>query len=377
MAKVLYRYLHAIQHPATGLLESFPQSSDPELRHVVFTYDLALASLVFTYHGSLEEAQRTAEFFRSMPLPTPTTDDYNTAYQVGTGLPTLEHAFQLGPLAWAALALVRYAEASGQLVYLDKAAKLLDWVRRHLDHFLGGLVMGTALPWSTRMSTENNWAYYAALRATTARLLDGPLREALRLEQEGVRRWLARNEGRRGEGDPVKALDVYTNALLVGPLAHLEDAVQRDQRALAAWAKDWVEQLETEFRVPNSSGYDYTNAEEAQRAGRDRVTWLEGTEQVVLAYQTWAPFFDALGDSSFAHWLLRRASLAHATVIRSSLLVGNAVAIPNTDAPEAVKTFADGWYARPWTEPALNGTTWAYFAEAGVNPFTTPLLSSS
>ena len=373
MANILYKYLHDGQHPATGLLESFRESADPELHHVAFTYDLALAALVFTRHHALEEAERLIDFYRSMPLPCPTTPDYNTAYQVRCCVPVLESALQVGPLAWVAIALMRYAEASGQLLYLQKAVALLNWVRRHVDHFHGGVVMGLNDPWMFRMSTENNWAYYAALRLAIPFLQDGPVREAFQEEKEGVRRWLSRNERNRGEGDPVKALDVYTNALLVGPTAHLEDVVMGDRAALATWAKNWLEELDALFRMPRVAGYDYTDAQEAARAGRARASWLEGTEQVVLACQTWAPFFETHGDSRYAFELLRRASLSHAHVMRCSLLIGNAVAIPNTDALEPLKTFSDGWYARPWTEPALNGTTWAYFVEMGFNPLTSSL----
>lgn len=375
MANILYKYLHTLQHPTSGLLESFPGSADPALHGVGFTYDLALASLVFSHHRALEEAGQIMEFFRSMPLPSVTNQDYNTAYQVDRRLATLEDAFQVGPMAWVAIALVRYAQASGQLLYyVQKAVADLDWVRRHLEHFHGGVVMGLREPWRSRMSVENNWAYYTALRVAGSMVPDGPMREMLTAERRGVRQWLTRNEGRRGEEDNVRALDVHTNALLVGPAAHLEDGpMGSDRAALAAWAEEQIEQIEAYFKVPGGCGYDFTDAAEARRADRPRASWLEGTEQVVLAYQTWAPFFEAVDDPAYARTLLRRAGLAHAAVMRCSLLVGNGVAIPNTDSPEPFKTFADGWIARPWTEPALNGTTWTYFVETGFNPFTTNL----
>jgi hypothetical protein len=377
MADVLYDYLDASAHPATGLLESFPHSADPMLRGVGFTYDLALASLVFSHHRSLERAGRLAEFFRSMPLPTIKTPDFNTAYAVSECLPILEHAFQLGPLAWVSVALARYAEASGQLLYLQKAASLLEWARTHLEHLDGGVVMGLLSPWTLRMSVENNWAYYAALRAAGGLLPSGESREALMAERREVRRWLFRHDGQRGAADPVKALDVYTNALLAGPEACLEDAVGGDQRAAASWAKSRIEELETLFHIPDGAGYDYTDEAGATQAGRGRVSWLEGTEQVALAYQTWAPFFDGIGEGAYATSLLRRAGRAHAGVMRCSLLVRGAVAIPNTDAREPVRTFADGWVARPWTEPAINGTAWAYFVETGFNPWTVSLQPAS
>ncbi len=370
MAQILYRYLHAACDPVTGLPESFPHSGDPELHGVAFTYDLALTALVFSHQRSLEESGRIAEFFRSMPLPTPATPDFNTAYDTHHCLPALEQACHLGPMAWAAIALMRHGEASRQGLYLQKALAILEWAHSHLPHCEGGVAMGLAAPWSERFSVENNWAYYAALRLATRRLLDGPVRERLLEERRGVWEWLSRHAGRRGGGaDATKALDVYTNALLIGPEAYLEEGAWPDAHALGAWAARWIEELEALFRVPGSAGYDYTDAVEAARADRPRVTWLEGTEQVALAYQTWARFFETLKESGYAQRLLRRAALAHAAVIRSSLLVGPGVAIPNTDAPEPCRSFSDGWIARPWSEAALNGTTWAYFVETGFNPF--------
>lgn len=376
MANILYRYLHEVQHPVTGLLESFPRSQDPELHGVGFTYDLALACLVFTHHRSLTEAGRIAEFFRSMPLPTPYGQDFNTAYHIRHALPALESIFQLGPMAWAALALVHYGRATGQLVYLRRAEALLAWARQHLPAQDGGLAMGLVPPWTERYSVENNWAYYAALRAVAAALPPGPERDALQQARRASRTWLARHQGLRGEADSVKALDVYTNALLVGPAAQLEDFLPGAEDAVADWGMVVIEELEALFHVPASFGYDYTDAQEAAQAGRARVNWLEGTEQVVVAYQQWALFFEACGRPMFARKLLRWASLAHAGVMRNSLVIGNAVAIPNTDAAEPVRTFADGWIARPWTEPATNGTTWAYFAESGLNPFHVPELDA-
>ncbi len=369
MANILYRYLHETQHPITGLLESFPRSEDPELQGVGFTYDLALACLVFTHHRSLAEAGRIAEFFRSMPLPTLHGQDFNTAYHVRHGLPALESTVHLGPMAWVALALTRYGQATGQLIYLHRAEELLLWAGQHVPSQDGGFAMGLVPPWTDRYSVENNWAYYAALRAVTAAMPDGPQRQALTAQRQACRMWLAAHEGMRGAGDAVKALDVFTSALLVGPGAHLEDFLPGQEDTVADWGMGMIEELESLFHVPASFGYDYADAVEATRARRARVNWLEGTEQVVVAYQQWAPFLEACGRPVFARKILRWAGLAHAGVMRNSLVIGNAVAIPNTDAPEPIRTFADGWLARPWTEPATNGTTWAYFAETGLNPF--------
>ena len=232
--------------------------------------------------------------------------------------------------------------------------------------------------WSTIYSTENGWVYYAALRLASQQIPEGEEREALTQERRRVRAWLTRIGTNRGFRlpdfvDPVQALDVYTHALLVGPESHLEDGAFGSSDELAAWAKHHVEALESRFKVPDSALYDYTDAAEAEAAGRSRAGWLEGTEQVVVAYRTWAHWFAGQGDNEYAGYLNTLANASHAAVKHFKLTYADGAAIPNTDAPIAFRTFQDGWRARPSTEPALNGTTWTYFGEVGYNPFTMPL----
>ncbi len=369
----LYPYLHRIQYPHSGLMESFAQSRQEYLHQVAFTYDLALAAIVFTHHGSLEEAARILEFFRSMPLPTSNGLNFRTAYHVWRRTPVLEEALQIGPIAWAALALIRYTECTQQRLYLYKAISLLDWIRSHVAHAQGGLVMGIDGPWTSRMSAENNWAYYAALRAAVRLMPDGPQRWAFEEEERCVRQWLARYPGNRGHNDPVKALDVYTSALLVGPASHLEHVFMGDPRALAQWVKPWIQEMIALFRVQGTAAFDYAESSEARRANRARVGWLEGTEQASLALRVWAPWFRVMGDVTFANEIESLGIAAHNYVTNHCLTINGAVAIPNTDSREPVLTFADGWLARPVQEPALNGTTWAYLSDVGYNPYTASL----
>ena len=372
----LYPYLHKLQHPYSGLIESYPLSPVDYLHKVGFTYDLSLAALVLIHHGSLDEAGRIIEFFRSMPLPTQGGWNFNTAYNVFRRAPALDEGMQVGPIAWSALALIRYSQSTGQMLYRHKAILLLDWIRRQVPHFQGGLVMGIEDPWESRMSVENNWAYYAALHALCPLLPHGLLRETFEQEERLVRIWLARQGGSRGQEDPVKALDVYTSALLVGPEAHLSQTFGNDPRALATWVKPWISEMIALFRVPGTAAFDYADAKEAQRTDRPRVGWLEGTEQVSIALRLWAPWLRAMGDTVFADDIEQLAAAAHDHVISRCLTVHGLIAIPNTDSREPVRTFADGWVARPDNEPALNGTTWAYFSDVGFNPYTGTLLHS-
>ena len=375
-ARGLAAFLAAMQHPTTGLLGSFPRSRDAAFQRVAFTYDMAVSALVLAHHGDVQASSRVLDAYRQMSLPGADLLTFNTAYDINTARPAWEYHVHAGPLCWVAIALIRSGELTDQPEDIEKGAQLLEWVRGHLNHFKGGVVMGLEDPWAYTMSVENNWVYYAALRVAMSRLQEGPRREAFAEEARGVRAWLERNIRNRGEGDAVKALDVYTHALLVGPEAHLDDGPIHDPERLAGWARDWIRELDELFQVPGTARYDYTDAHEARLIGRERAGWLEGTEQVAVAYLTWAPLFEAQGDTQFAQHLREQAARAHEEVLLFAIDDGHGVALPNTDAPQPFQTFMDGWMAQSKNEPALNGTNWAYLAAVGYNPLTMKLPKS-
>lgn len=369
-------YLQSVQHPATGLPVSFSRSIEPALKDVAFTYDAAVSALVLGHAGKFSAARKILATYLRMPLPSHARFDFNTAYNTADQTPTLEHRVHGGPMFWMAIALLRYAQASQDVGAREKGMQILEWSRLHLPHREGGVAMSHRDMWSSVMSVENNWVYYAALRVAAETLPNGHTRDALAQERQQVYRWLIEHRTDRGPGDTIGALDVYTHALLVGPEAHVEDGGV-DPVTLAVWVKQHVEELDARFQIPGSALYDYTDAVESARIGRERLAWLEGTEQVSVAYQAWARWFERQGDREFGKGLRIKAAVSHAQVMEYRLPVAKTMALPNTAAPLPTKTFLDGWDARPRSEPALNGTNWGYFAEADYNPFTTPLPSSA
>lgn len=373
LAEQLAGYIESTQHPSTGLPVSFFQSVDHALDGVAFTYDVAVASLALAHRGALPAAKRALATYLQMPLPSVRAFDFNTAYHVRNRRPTLEYQIHGGPMFWMAVALLRYAHVANDRAALQKGLDILEWGRTQLPHQDGGVAMSHRDVFSTVMSVENNWVYYAALRIADQMLPAGAQRQALRQERRGVRRWLDAHRTQRGAGDAVKALDVYTHALLVGPEAHVEDGPFADRRALQAWAIHYVHELEALFHVPGTALYDYTDEGEARGIGRERLAWLEGTEQVSVAYQTWANWFEQQGEPTVGKELRMKAALAHEQVLRYALSAAQGLAVPNTNALLTFRTFQDGWYARPRSEPALNGTNWAYLAEAAYNPFVAEL----
>ncbi|GEM_PF-3488513 len=369
LAERFAAYLHAVQHPSTGLPTSFAHSVNHALDRVAFTYDVAVTALALTRAGSDAAAKRALHTYARMPLPTANAWFFNTAYQVQTQQPILEYRVHGGPIFWMAIALMRYAQATGDQESLQKGVALLEWARTHLPHTDGGVAMSHRDMWRNVMSVENNWVYYGALRVATQLLPEGDAQQRLMEERHGVRRWLDAHGTERSPNDSVKALDVYTHALLVGPQAHEEDGSFADAAALSAWAKSHIQELDTFFQVPGAALYDYTDQWEAVTIGRAREGWLEGTEQVVVAYLTWATWFEQQGDLAYAKQLRMKAAASHQEVLRYLLPTAGGAAIPTTAAVLPFLTFMGGWETRPSSEPALNGTTWAYFGEVGYNPF--------
>lgn len=369
-------FLQSVQHPSTGLPASFSRSVNAALKNVSFTYDTAVSAIVLSHAGASSAAKKALATYLRMPLPSSGGFEFNTAYSTVDRSPTLEYQVHGGPVFWMAIALMRYGQVSGEGAFREKGVSILEWARTHLPHKDGGVAMSHRDFWASIMSVENNWVYYAALRVAAEALPQGQVREALAEERRALYRWLWVHHTFRGPGDEIGALDVYTHALLVGPEAHLEDGFLAAPE-LAAWAKHHIEALEARFQIPGRALYDYTDAAESARIGRERLAWLEGTEQVSVAYKTWARWFERQGDRAFAKALRIRAAVSHAQVMEYRLPVAKAVALPNTASALPARTFLDGWEARPRSEPALNGTNWAYLSDVEYNPFTTPLPSSA
>jgi len=382
-SRQLTSYIRSVQYPTTGLPQSFVHSADPALNHVTFTYDAAVSALVLAHARKFEAAKNALSTYLEMPLPSRYANYFNTAYQIENQQPTLEYRLHGGPVFWVAIALMRYGQATGDKRAQEKGIKLLEWARTNLPHFHGGVAMSHKQDmWGHVMSVETNWVYYGALRIAGQLLPDGRQRTLFLNERKDVLRWLRSLGSNRGIGDatvsdvpdPARGLDVYTHQLLVGPDAYLQDGVFPDAEALNRWARRHIQELDALFQIPGTALYDYTDEQGAQDAQRPRKGWLEGTEQVSLAYRTWAPWFEQQGDAVFAKDLRMKAALSHAEVLQYSRVEPIGLAIPNTNAEQPFLTFRDGWLARPRTEAALNGTNWAYLGEVGYNPFTMELL---
>lgn len=352
---------------------------EPALRGAAFTYDNALAAIALVACGDVAHARQIGDAL----LQAATTDRADpqgrlrSAYRAGTpgGVPLphgwwdaqgnhwAEDPMQVGTatgnVAWAGLALLHIAEATGEARYRDGATRLAQWtVSQTWDQLGGGFSGGIhgdgagtlRLGWK---STEHN--------VDLAALFDWLSRTEAREFSHGAPRWQAPAKAARafvaaqflpGEGrfltgtlpdgrTPNRATSGLDSQ--VWPLL-LNDAPGPWRRALA-----YVQRAHG-----TAGGFDFND-------DRDGI-WWEGTAQVAL---TRAAVDDCAGSRALLRELGKQfapSGLLWATSV-PRLTTGLALAPDSRDA--------DFVYYR---RPHLGATAWAVLAARGWNPFVGAIL---
>lgn len=290
-AQQMSNWLTAQTYLDTGLVASFSQTADPCLQHQASTYDQAIAGIAACLVGNCDRAKQILEFFHAKW--TKEGPGFTNFYHTINGRVGLEAMVHAGPTLWIALLALQYEAVTGSARYRPLALDIARWAAT-LPHSHGGIAMGPRddrAPWTQIVATEHNLDYYAVLLALEARVEAEVDRQWIRRELQGVEAFMKqvaydRTTGEMHRGlralpptvDRVRALDTITWSLAaIGP------------GTLRRWGID-PEQLmqvaETHFRVTvqGLEGFDFTDAAEAQRAGRARMISLEWTGQMVNAY---------------------------------------------------------------------------------------------
>jgi hypothetical protein len=368
--------------PGTGpvMLRSFDgaggsgPTDNVALATAAFTYDNALAVIALTACGRLPQAKRIGA-----ALALAATSDragehgrLRNAYRGGVqpnpppnGPPPngwwdakanrwLEDDYQVGTatgnVAWAALALLTLAEATGERPYRDAAVHLANWAVTHAADtrgaggFTGGIFGGEANPRPlTWKSTEHN------------------------VDLEAVFRWLARS-GAAGEWSRHAAAarafvrsqwDEAAGRFLTGTLP---DGVTENRNTSGLDAQLWP--LLLPDAPPNwrralayaerAHGVDGGFSFNDDRSG----LWTEGTAQAALSYRV-------TGQPAKAEKLF--GQLAGMVSPGGFLWATREPRVTTGLAIGPDSTTADLFYFRL---PHLGATAWAVIAAEGWNPFT-------
>lgn len=349
-----------------------PLESDAVVRNAAFVYDNALALRLFLAVGERRRARLLADALATAVERDRYFSDgrIRNAYQAGdlvaapgwlsygrsgaVRLPGwydpvrqqwLEDEYQVstdtGNVAWAMLALLSFAEATGERRPLAAAERLAEWVERNCRDLRGaGGYTGGFRGWEpaprklSYKATEHNLDLYAAFRRLY-RLTNHPkwLDRAAHAKRFVAAMW-DRTErkfwtGTLDDGETVNRavvpLDVQAWAVLA----------LGEERGRYTAALDYAEQ---HHRV--GAGFDFNE-------DRDGV-WYEGTAQMAVAYRH---------TGQEAKW---RAAVAF---LRSAQHPSGGLPAADRDG------LTTGFGFTYWRRLHVGATAWLALAELGVNPF--------
>lgn len=329
-----------------GLLPSYENGSD------CFTYDQALASMAFVLEGDFKKAKQILDFYdetyKKQVKRYGKFIGFSDAYKKDGAW---GETWAAGPNAWMLMAINQYTYFSKDNRYMELAGKIADWLIS-LEAIDGGIIggyygNGEPMAW---VSTEHNFDCYAAFRdmgilTGDEKYLKIAKDTKLWLENAG---WNAKEKRfDMGQGNPNYATDLSSWAVLslgkkYGPT--LDFAIE----------KSLTKKL---YKVKNVEveGFDFGSTYETSHYPDKDAVWLEGTGQMVLA-------FDRAGRMEEKNRFLAELD----KTLTVSPAYKGAAGLPyatNTGTP------AYGSWLMADKPLCVSSTAWYIFAKKNFNPF--------
>lgn len=363
----MYQWVSLHQNPRTGLIESF--EGDGELSGAAFSYDQALAVIVFSYFGDYPLAAKILDFYQTKARK---EQGFYNGYFVSSGEGS-EFTVHSGPNLWLGIASLQYARLSGDKSYLPLSRDVAGWmIKLQKEDASGGLRGGPDTSW---YSTEHNLDGFAFFNM----LYELDPQPDYKIAAERILSWLKNNAYdspvvpvKRGRGDATIATDTYAWSIAsLGP-ERLE-AMGMNPQEIMAFAREHCE-VETDFLRPNGEyvrvkGFDFAKQQNLARGG---VISCEWTAQMALSYKMISRYFASKGDSAKEALYRKKAdeSLEELTkmIISSPSRTGQGQGC----LPYASSDYVDTGHG--WRTPkgkntgSLSSTIYAIFAYYGFNP---------
>jgi hypothetical protein len=362
-----YEWLSTHQNNRTGLVVSF--EGDENIRNWGFTYDQALASMVFVRFGAYDRAREIFDFYRRAEKID--NGAWTNAYDVSDGR-AAEYIAHVGPNVWLGLAVLQYTRRTGDKAYLDIAQAIARWLDGLRDAE-GGLKGGKTVTWC---STEHNLDAYAFYRMLFA--LAGDPRDKARADETLA--WLNKNAYsylsstpiKRGKGDATIATDTYAWSIAaVGPQTLKDSGMDPDQIMDFAAANCGVD---VTCEKPDGSpqrvcGFDFAKPQHVARGG---VVSCEWTAQMILSFKIMAAYHRSLGEVELAQAYETEARDHAADLVKLAVTSPSSVGQGGLCLPYASHEMVDtghGWRTPRGTRTgSLAATAYAILAIEGFNP---------
>ena len=283
----MYDWIKYRQDLIKGLVLSY--EGDDRLQRVCFTYDQALAAIVFMVRGDTERAKKILDFYyERINEKSPVHNAYFTDGSV------FEYVIHCGPNAWIGLAALDYVRRTGERRYLAIAENIAAVLSSNMDKE-GGVRGG---PDETWYSTEHNldaYAFFMLLYEVTGD-------ESSQESAGKIKRWLKRYAYtqygppvKRGKGDATIATDTYAwSVAALSPKTLRELGMNPETIIEYAIEKCGVK---TEFKRTQGSvsisGFDFSKAKHLARGGVISGEW---TAQMILTLEIMADYFKEIND---------------------------------------------------------------------------------
>jgi len=296
----MYEWIRVHQNLRTGLIASF--EGDKNLADRAFTYDQALAAIVFTIMKNYPAAERILEFY--LKRASLYRRGYLNAYYASGG-DICEYIAHAGPNIWIGLASLNFIKATGNKKYLPIALGVAEFITSLQDKE-GGIRGGPNVEW---YSTEHNLDAYAFF--SDLYLITHQVRYLHQAER--ILAWLKKYAYsrqsipvNRGKGDATIATDTYAWSITaIGPEKLLSLGMDIDEIMSFALENCHVK---TYFHRPEGEveleGFDFAKGQNLARGG---VVSSEWTSQMILAFEIMAAFYKEKGDLKRYNYYLKLA----------------------------------------------------------------------
>lgn len=362
----LYRWLVLHQNNHTGLIASY--EGDTELSDWAFTYDQALAAIVFVKAGDIENARKIFDFYLTAEK---TDGGFINAYYASTGA-TAEYAAHAGPNIWLGLAILQYTHKTKDRKYLILVEDISRWLETIKDSE-GGLMGGKGISW---YSTEHNLDAYAFYKM----MFEIAGEEKYDKAGQRVLAWLNKNAYsqlanpvvNRGKGDSTIATDTYAwSVTAIGPLRLKAIGMDPDGIIDVAITHCGVH---VKYKKPNGpaidvKGFDFAKYQNLARGG---VVSCEWTAQMVLAFKIMAAYHSQEGRLEKARYYTQLANEYISELSKMMTTSPSPVGQGEFCLPYASEEFVDTGHG--WRTPrgdrtgSVAATAYAILAIEGINP---------
>ncbi|MDD5019582.1 MAG: PilZ domain-containing protein [Candidatus Omnitrophica bacterium] len=362
-----YRWLGTHQNHNTGLVTSF--EGDADIADWAFTYDQALAVVIFALFDDAGRARKVLDFYVNAARAD--GGGLTNAYYASNG-DVAEYIAHAGPNIWLGIAIMHYTHHFGDRRYLGIAEEIFRWLD-DLRDAEGGIRGGKTVTWYSTEHHLDAYAFYEMFHTVTG----SP--DARRKAEETLR-WLGENAYsrislpvvKRGKGDGTIATDTYAWSIAaVGP--QKLKSIGMDPDEIINFAIDHCA-VAVDFKKPEGylvrvKGFDFAKG---TNIGRGGVVSGEWTAQMILSLDIMADYHAALGEEEKAREYRRLANDYIVELTKMIITSPSPVGQGDFCLPYASHEFADTGHG--WRTPKGNrtgsvaATAYTVLSMEGYNP---------